>query len=162
MADERLALSLTGFGWRVTASHILTYWLAGGIWYILVTHVYYSGLQALPDLRDPSGAFVQKWILPAEIFRGILLALALFPLRRALLNLERWGGLAVAALLLVLGPIAGISGIVEGIVFTKNAHFELFVATFPEILVQTLLFGYLLLWWERRRGSKRGISSSPQ
>ncbi len=159
MKSGSLARALAGFSWRVTALHLVTYWLAGTISYLLVTHVYYTGPQALPEMRDPSGPFVQKWILPAEILRGILLALALFPLRRALFELGRWGGAVVASLLLVIGPIAGISGIVEGIVFTKNAHFDLFIVSFPEILVQTLLFGYLLLWWDRRRGVMPGTSS---
>jgi hypothetical protein len=138
-----------GFSLRVTACHILTYWIAGGISFLLITHKYYTGPRALPTLRV-SSAFVQHWILPEQILRGILYALALYPLRGPLLKLGRWGGLVIASLLLLIGPVAGISGILESVVFSVDPHLDVFFATLPEIIVQTLAFGYLLMWWERK------------
>ena len=143
-----------GFALRLTMAHVVTYWVVGGIWYGLVTHKYYAGPEALPTLRDPNSDFVLKWILPAEILRGVLYALALFPLRRALVELGRWGGVVMASLMLIIGSIAGISGLIESWVFSTTAHVEVFVATLPEIVVQSLLFGYLVVYWERRYGVK--------
>jgi hypothetical protein len=151
-----------GFSFRVTACHILTYYLAGGISFALITHKYYTGARALPTLRDPSSAFVQHWILPEQILRGILYALALYPLRGPLLKLGRWGGLVIASLLLLIGPVAGISGMLESVVFSVDPHLDVFLATLPEIIVQTLAFGYLLMWWERKvevRAAARSQSS---
>lgn len=90
------------------------------------------------------------WILPDQILRGILYGLALFPIRDALVDLGRWGGLVVASLLLIIGQIAGISGVIEGWVFIMTANLPVFFATLPEVIVQTLAFGYWLLYWEKR------------
>lgn len=146
-----LIRSFLGFTLRVTAAHVVTYWIVGGIWYWLVTKKYYAGPNPVPTLRDPSGDFVMTWILPAQILRGFLYALALYPLRQAFVELGRWGGLVIASLLLIIGAVAGISGLIESWVFSTTANVEVFVATLPEVVLQTLLFGYLVVYWERRR-----------
>ena len=56
---------------------------------------------------------MERWFLPAELVRGILYGVALFPLRRALLDTGRLGGIVIAALLLLVGCLAGISGEIE-------------------------------------------------
>jgi hypothetical protein len=49
----------------------------------------------------------------------------------------------------LIGTIAGSGGIIERIVFTTTpVSFTL--ATLPEIVAQGLMFGYLLVLWERR------------
>ncbi len=48
------------------------------------------------------------------------------------------------------GAVAGISGLIEALVFTTSAILDVFVATLPEIVIQSLLFGYLIMYWERR------------
>ena len=149
-----------GFAFRVTLVHIVTYWVAGGLWYALVTHRYYAGPEALPGLRDPNSTYVMQWILPAQFLRGILYAIAFYPLRTALLGMGRWGGAVIASLLLLVGAVAGISGIIEAAVFSTFAHVNVFVATLPELVAQTLAFGYLVLWWERRRGETTARPSS--
>ena len=62
-----------------------------------------------------------------------------------------WGGSAIASLLLLIGLIAGISGVIEDWVYPTIFHAGLFFAHLPEVVIQTLLYGYLLLAWERRR-----------
>jgi hypothetical protein len=89
--------------------------------------------------------------MPAQVVRGALYGMALLPLRRALLALGAWGGAVIASLLLLIGLIAGISGVIEDWVYTTTFHAGLFLAHLPEVVVQTLLYGYLLLAWERRR-----------
>jgi hypothetical protein len=61
------------------------------------------------------------------------------------------GGPVIASLLLLIGLVAGISGVIEDWVYTTTFHARLFFAHLPEVIVQTLLYGYLLLAWERRR-----------
>jgi len=140
-----------GFCLRTTVLHIVTYFPIGAISYFLIAQKYWTGPEAVPGLRDPGGEFVQRWFLPAQVLRGILHAAVLYPLRKPLLEMGRWGGLMIAAILLMFGWIAGVSGLIEGLVYTTTTHFGLFFAHLPEIVLQTLLFGYLLLWWERRR-----------
>lgn len=72
----------------------------------------------------------------------------------------------VASLLLLIGTVAGISGIIEDWVYSTTFHPGLFLAHLPEIVVQTLLYGYLLLAWERHvqkrwaRGTDRESTSA--
>ncbi len=146
----KTARSFLGFTFRLTAVHILTYFVIGGLSYWLIAKKYWTGPEKLAGLRDPSGEFVQRWFLPAQILRGIIYAVALYPLRRAFLDLGRWGGLVIASLMLLIGSIAGISGFIESCVYTADPHVELFLAHLPEVVIQSLLFGYLLVSWERR------------
>jgi hypothetical protein len=136
--------------------HVLTYVVVGAASYWLVARRYWIGPDGLPWLRDPEGAFVQRWFLPAQIVRGALYAVALFPLRRALLDMGRRGGLVLASLLLLIGEIAGSAGDIETWVYTTTFYIGLFLAHLPEIVVQSLLYSYLLLAWERRAERRAG------
>jgi hypothetical protein len=157
MQHKRRSLGrLLGFTLRSTVLHVLTYLVIGAASYWLVARRYWTGPEALPWLRNPEGEFVQRWFLPAQIVRGVLLGVALFPLRGALLGLGRWGGLVVAALLLLIGSVAGISGVIEDWVYSTTFDLGLFLAHLPEIVLQTLLYGYLLLAWQRRVEQRRG------
>lgn len=145
-----------GFTLRSTVLHVLTYLVIGAASFWLVARPLWTGPDRLPWLRDPEGDFVQRWFLPAQVVRGVLQAAALFPLRGALIEMGRWGGLAIASLLILIGSIAGISGAVETWVYSTTFHTGLFLAHLPEVVLQTLLYGYLLLAWERRAEAKRG------
>jgi hypothetical protein len=135
--------------------HVVTYFVVGALSLWLVAGRYWTGPEALPWLRDLEGAFVQRWFLPAQILRGALYGIALFPLRDALLDMRRSGGAVIATLLLVIGSIAGISGDIETWLYSTTFHLGLFMAHLPEVVVQTLAYGYLLLAWERRGDRKR-------
>jgi hypothetical protein len=152
MADEpRSSLrGWVGFVWRSVAVHVLTYFVMGAATYWLVARQYWTGAEALPWLRDPEGDFVQRWFMPAQVVRGVLYGVALLPLRTALLAMGVWGGPVIASLLLLIGLLAGISGVIEDWVYSTTFHAGLFFAHLPEVVIQTLLYGYLLLAWERR------------
>ncbi len=107
----KIARSFLGFTFRLTALHILTYFVIGGLSYWLIAKKYWTGPEKLPGLRDPSGEFVQRWFLPAQILRGIIYAVALFPLRRAFLDLGRWDGLVIACLMLLIAPSPAFRGL---------------------------------------------------
>jgi hypothetical protein len=157
--EGRFLRPALGFIVRSTLLHVLTYVLVGAASYWLVARDYWTGPQSLPWLRNPESEFVQRWFLPAQVIRGILYGVALFPLRTTLLNMGRLGGVVVASLLLLIGCIAGISGEIENAVYSTTFHLGLFLAHLPEIILQTLLYGYLLMAWEHRvekRAGRRG------
>jgi glyoxylase I family protein len=156
MADDSRSVlrASSGFVWRSTVLHVLTYFVIGAASYWLVARRYWTGAEALPWLRDPEGDFVQRFIMPAQILRGVLHGVALFPLRGALLAMGGWGGSVIASLLLLVGLIAGIAGVIEDSLYTTTFHAGLFLAHLPEVVVQAFLYGYLLLAWERRRGHR--------
>jgi len=151
--------ALLGFLLRSTVVHVLTYLIIGALSYRFIARYLWEGPLALPGVRDLQSQAVQLTILPAQVVRGVLLGLALFPLRHALVGSRRFGGLMVAALLLLIGSFAGISGQIELWVYTTGFNLRLFLAHLPEILIQSLAFGYLLLAWERRvQGARAGVS----
>ena len=88
-----------GFVGRSTVLHVLTYFVIGAASYWLVARRYWTGPEALPWLRDPEGDFVPRWFMPAQVVRGALYGVALFPLRGALLAMGAWGGPVIASLL---------------------------------------------------------------
>ena len=88
------------------------------------------------------------WVIPSQILRGLILAVALYPFLGRILELKRWSWLSVSSLYLLIGTVAGSGGVIERIVFTTTpVSFTL--ATLPEIVAQGLMFGYLLVLWER-------------
>ena len=89
------------------------------------------------------------WVIPSQILRGIVLAIALYPFLTGIIEMKRWGWVSVSSLYLLIGTIAGSGGVIELIVYTTTPiYFTL--ATLPEIAAQGLMFGFLLVSWERR------------
>ena len=48
-----------------------------------------------------------------------------------------------------LGCLAGFNGLIENLIFYRNVSLYLYYIHIPEILAQTTLFGYSLMWLER-------------
>lgn len=156
---ERLASfsDLVCFVLRSTAVHVVTYVTIGALSYWFIARPYWAGGEALAFLRNPEELFVQHWLIPAQILRGALFGIAFLPIRACLVAKGKWGGLVVAFLLLLLGAFAGISGSIEVWLYTRTFHSGLFLVHLPEIVLQALLYGYLLLAWESRVQNLRAI-----
>ena len=151
---------LAGFTYRSTILHVITYFVVGGLSYHFLAHRYWEGPDALPGLRDPHSAHVLHWFLLAQIVRGILYGFVLFPLRKALLDMNRWGGFVIGSILFLIGSIIGIGGAIEEWVYTTIFYLPLFLAHLPEVVIQTFLYGYLLLAWERRVERKYEVQTN--
>ena len=149
-----------GFMTRATVLHVLTYMIVGAFSYRFIARYLWEGPVLLPGMRDIQSPAVQMMILPAQIVRGILIALALFPIRRLAMESKQLGWLIIASILLLIGSFAGISGQIEVWVYTTGFNLRLFLAHLPEIIIQSILFGYLLLAWERRADFKYSIRAS--
>ena len=63
---------------------------------------------------------------------------------------QYYGGLAVTAIIFIVGEIASSGGIIERFVYYNPIPLGFVVITFFEILIQTLLLGQLILLWEKR------------
>lgn len=144
---------LGGFTFRSTVLHVLTYMVIGSLAFHFMTHHYD---ETATEMRDVHSPHVMHWFFLAQIVRGILYGIVLFPLRRPLLDMGRWGGLMIGNILFMISSIVGINGVIEAWVYT---HFNpyLFLAHLPEVVIQTTLFGYLLLAWERRVEKRYGV-----
>ncbi len=150
-----------GFAIRLTALHIVTYFVFGAVSYQLIAHRYYSGPEALPWLRNPeTDPYVMGWFLPAQVLRGVLYAAVLFPLRRHLLDMRWRGVLQLAALMLILGSFAGINGVIESVVYTTAFSWGQYGAHFPEIFLQSIAFAFLVVWWESRIEQRAAVAKA--
>ena len=143
---------LTGFTFRSTVVHVVTYMIVGGLAFTFMTH-HIDETAAGLQIHSPH---MKLWFFPAQIVRGILHGLVLFPLRQALLDMRRWGGLVVGSILFMVSSVIGINGAIERWVYATDFNTGLFLVHLPEVVIQTILFGYWLLAWERRVEKKYG------
>ena len=94
-----------------------------------------------------------SWVLAGPLLqplRGLIFAVALWPLRDALLSMER-GWLAIWGLFVgfaILGTAAAAPGSVEGMIYT-TLPLRIHWSGSPEIYGQTLAYAWLLFHWER-------------
>jgi hypothetical protein len=132
---------------RTIIVHIVTYVVAGMVAYFIQWGGVYGG-PAMQTYMKPPSEF-SGWLIPSQILRGFILAVALYPFLGRILEMKRWGWLSVSSLYLLIGTIAGSGGTIEHIVYTTTPVFFA-LATLPEITAQGLMFGYLLVFWEKR------------
>ena len=143
-------ITLFGLALKTIVAHTLTYFLVGLVASIVFN---YAADFARPELRtfmrqvgDPIIA-----LGPAlQTIRGILFALAFYPLREILF--ERKNGWLITWWLLValgiLSTFAPASGSVEGAIYTMlPIRDQFFSGGMLEILTQSFLFSALLYYW---------------
>jgi hypothetical protein len=134
---------------KIIAAQVTTYFLSGAVFYPLLTKPYYEGPHPifavfLRTEADPVlWAHVVNWFLPAEILRGILIAVVIYPLYDIL---KAWSFLKrlfyVASLYLVLGfwaATVAAPGTLEGMIYMRPFITpEVHLRVQPEIILQGL------------------------
>ncbi len=159
-----------GYSLKVIILHTATYFIAGALAYPLLTKNLYVGpnpvfaalfrTQAEPALW----AHVTSWFLPAQILRGFLLALAIYPFYPVLVSWKYWKRFAtITGLYLLIGfwaAAVAAPGTIEGLVYmrpeiTLNIHLQVQ----PEIISQGLAFGAGLAAW---MATKRKANTSTE
>jgi hypothetical protein len=102
--------------------------------------------QAEPELWNA----IYVWILPVQLVRAFLIALVLYPFCD---TLEEWGYwkrfISIAGLLVLLGHLAGSSGIMEGLYMLRPEFVtpEILFRSLPEPIVQGVLIAAWLARW---------------
>jgi hypothetical protein len=136
---------------RVTACHIVTYFVAGVLAYTLLD---YRGLFSSAQFACYMRPIDSRWVAagPAlQVIRGVIFAMALYPFRHVFLDAARgwlplWGLLVGLAVLSTAGPCPGS---VEGMIYTQVPALSQ-LRGLPEVMAQTLVFSWLLVGWYRR------------
>jgi hypothetical protein len=148
MKDNQITLS--GLTLKSIVSHSLTYFLVGLVASVVFN---YSADFARPELRTYMRQIGDPIIAlgPAlQLLRGILFALAFYPLREILFK-KKNGWLITWWLLVALGifsTFAPASGSVEGAIYTTLPILDQFFSGgMVEILLQSFLFSSLLYYW---------------
>lgn len=158
------------FALKLVISHTVTYFVVGAIAYQLLTKPLYIGEQAVmstfmrTEAEPELWRHVMVWFLPAQILRGLLMALALYPFLDTLVSWN-WAKrfLAIAGIYLVFGFWASTPaapGTIEGLVylrpeFTLSVH----LTGQPEIVVQGLLMSAWFAYWLHPRSQPEETKS---
>jgi hypothetical protein len=136
---------------RVTASHIVTYFVAGLGAYTLLDYRGQFLSPALACFMLPVDAPIVALGPLLQVFRGLIFAAALFSFRQVFLGTSRgwlplWGLMVGLA---VLSPTGPAPASVEGFIYTKIPIAQQ-VRGYFEVLPQTLAFSILVVAWNRR------------
>lgn len=154
------ALRISTFVWRVTALHILTYFVVGLLAFTLLD---YRSLYAQTELRHLMRPTSSAWVAAGpvlQVIRGVVFGLVLWPVRDIIVEAKR-GTLVLWALLVglaVFGAAGPAPGSLEGFLFT-TVPWTVQLLGLPEVLVQTLLMAWLLGVWHRNPSRRWNVGA---
>jgi hypothetical protein len=151
-----------GFLGRVTVAHFLTYFLMG----IIFAAIGFNVIVYYEQNPDPLvNAFFRPttslWVVAGPLFqvlRGALIALTLYPFRKVFLE-NKWGWIYLWGIFLslaILVPSGAAPGSMEGVIYT-TLPFKFHLIGLPEIILQTLAFSWLVVYWENHQVKKLSI-----
>jgi hypothetical protein len=150
-----------GFGrffLRVTACHMVTYFVAGLLAYTLLDYATVFQSEHFACWMRPT---TSRWVAAGpglQWIRGFIFALVLYPFRNVFLGGERgwlklWGLLLGLGILSTYGPAPGS---VEGLLYTTIPPLQQ-VKGLSEVVGQSLVFSILLVGWYRKPHKAWGI-----
>lgn len=136
------------FAARLTACHMVTYFVAGVFAYLVFNYEEAFASEHLVCYMLP---IQSKWVALGpglQWIRGLIFAAALYPFRHVFLQerrgwLKLWGLIAGLAILSTAGPSPGS---VEGMLYTQIPVLDQLLGL-RETLPQTLAFSWLLVAW---------------
>lgn len=159
MAEELdTARGFGRFWFRVTACHVVTYFLAGIVAYSLFNYRALFQAEALATYMRPVDS---KWVAagPAlQVIRGLVIAIVLYPFRKVIFGTPQ-GWLKLSGLLVglsVLSPSGAAPGSLEGLVYT-TVTWPVQLKGLPEVIVQNFAFAALLVAWYRSPRKAWGV-----
>ena len=145
--------SLIKFSLIMMVTMIVTYFLAGLVArFVLGGDAYYPpSPTAISYLKDPAAPGMALITWPAQLLRGLLFALALYPFSTQLVALGAWkGGLALGGVIFVVGYVAASGGMIEHFVWFNEYPVRFALITFVEILIQVTIMGPWTVAWMKR------------
>lgn len=145
---ENKRFSFGTFFWRITATHMISYFIMGIIASNLLSY------EEVFNNSDTLRSYDSPWIAagPAlQVIRGLIFALALWYFKESFIHvrsgwLKLWG-LVVG--LCILSTCAAASGSIEGFIYTTTPIAEQ-IKGYLEIVPQTGLFAFMLCRWYDR------------
>ena len=141
-------LTLSSLTVKTVVVHTVTYFAAGILAYTLGG---YDKTFSQPPLSYFMRATSDKWVMAGPLFqpvRGVIFALAFYPLRSVLFAQKR-GWLILWWLLLALGVLSTFGpapGSVEGMIYTIIPPLTQMRGLW-EVLLQSFLLSFLLFYW---------------
>lgn len=136
---------------QVTLVHFTTYIIFGIIFFNLLGYAtIYASSEIATYMRSTTDPLVMASPL-FQLIRGPIIALALYPFRKIFTDTKQgWAllwGLLLA--LMIIAPAGAAPGSIEGIIYTK-VPLWFHVISLPEVILQTLVFSWLVITWQKR------------
>jgi len=145
---EAPRITLPSLTMKTIVVHTVTYFIAGILAYNIND---YKTLYAQPPLSYIMRPTTDRLVMAGPLFqpiRGVIFALAFYPLRSVLFETRR-GWLVLWWLLLALGVFSTFGpafGSVEGLIYTTLPPRAQLLGLW-EVLLQSFLFSFLLFYW---------------
>lgn len=144
------------FSLLFTAFHTLAYFLAGIVAYSISSDLYEGEDRLLDFLVSPeeegAGSFTLKKVIPAQVFRGLLMSVVLYPVLDFLGDLT-FGArfLFFAGLMFIytdLSSAVPFPSNLEGFVYMRDKYTggNVFWKTQAEMVIYSVLFGLFASW----------------
>jgi hypothetical protein len=153
--QERHRVRLSTLTLKTVVVHTITYFLAGILALTLGDYARTFSEPPLSHLMRPTS---DPWVMAGPLFqpmRGVIFALAFYPMRSVLFG-ERKGWLTLWWLLLALGVLSTFGpapGSVEGLIYTLIPPLSQILGLW-EVLLQSLLFSVVLFHWVNHPGER--------
>lgn len=151
LKGKRISLSILIF--KTVIVHTITYFVAGVLAYTLGNYEKTFSQPPLSHFMRPTS---DPWVMAGPLFqpvRGVIFALAFYPLRNVLFG-TRGGWLILWWLLLALGVLSTFGpapGSVEGLIYTIIPPLAQILGLW-EVLLQSFLFSVVLCYWVNHPG----------
>jgi hypothetical protein len=140
------------FTWKAAVTHTLTYFIFG----LIMSNLFrYERLFKQDVIRDFMRPIDSPYVLVGPFLqplRGLLFAIALWPIRNLILE-KRRGWLILWNILVMVGILstpAAAPCSVEGALYSRLPLWYHLIGL-PEIMLQTLTFSLVLVWWDKRQ-----------
>ena len=132
---------LVKYFWQITYAHMIAYFIAGIFAVVVVNYRDLYATEMISSLMYPVDAPIVALGPALQIFRGLLLALVLLPLRKTFFE-EKYGLLKLGLLIIglaLLSTIGPTMGSFDGYIYTK-VPFTYQILGYPEAVIYVLLF----------------------
>jgi len=136
------------FWWRITSSHIISYFLAGIFAYSFLNYQVLFETPPFSGFMKPTNSLAVALGPALQFIRGIIFSIALWPFKETFLN-TKYGWLKLWGLLVglcILSTTAAAPGSVEGFIYT-TLPIKGQIIGYLEVMPQTLLFSIMVYYW---------------
>lgn len=147
------------FTLKIIVTHSLTYFIFGLVMSIFFDYGRLFQEEIIKDYMRPidsayvlAGPFLQP-------LRGFLFALGIWPFRKLIIE-NKHGWLILWNTIIVFGILSTPSAApcsVEGIIYSKLPLWYHLIGL-PELLLQTLVFSFITVWWIKKRPDEKPVS----
>ncbi len=152
MIDNLKLKEFTSFTLKVIVSHTITYFIFG----LIMSNIFdYGKLFQQEVIKEYMRPINSNYILFGPFLqpvRGLLFAIGIWPIRTYILE-KKNGWLILWNIIIVFGILstpAAAPCSIEGVLYSKLPLWFHLIGL-PEILLQTLIFSLMLVWWAKHK-----------